>query len=112
VFAADFDDEELGAIDVKPDAEGTIDCMINKVAKGFREVGRRFSHYDWYFKGDTDTFLFVENLREYLLTEFSGNGFTQEQPTPRYLGLRYHKQGHQDHQFNAGAWDSAGPGSS
>jgi glycoprotein-N-acetylgalactosamine 3-beta-galactosyltransferase len=40
--------------------------LTTKVFNGFIDVHGVFNGYDWYLKADDDTFVFVENLRDFL----------------------------------------------
>jgi hypothetical protein len=69
VFAADFDDAALGAVNVHASWEGQRDVTRNKLARGIRHVlaHENVSGYDWFVKADDDTFLLVDNLRRCVL---------------------------------------------
>jgi hypothetical protein len=101
VFVADFEDSDLGAVDVHAEADGTIDCMINKVAKGFEWAMAHHSDYDWYVKLDADSFFLADNFRHYVLSEFPLIANAVQEP--RYIGRRLKRDGNPDFVFNAGA---------
>lgn len=40
--------------------------LTDKVLLSFRNIYKKFNGYDWYLKADDDTYIHVENLREFL----------------------------------------------
>jgi glycoprotein-N-acetylgalactosamine 3-beta-galactosyltransferase len=44
----------------------TYGSLTHKVYFTFRDLYHRYNKYDWYLKADDDTFIFMDNLREFL----------------------------------------------
>jgi glycoprotein-N-acetylgalactosamine 3-beta-galactosyltransferase len=44
----------------------TYKTLTTKMFVLFRDLYLRYNDYDWYLKADTDTFIFVDNLRNFL----------------------------------------------
>ena len=92
VFAADFTDAALGAVDVHPMYEGTKQVTRNKLARGLQHVlaDPSLSSFEWFVKADDDSFVIVDNLRRYIAaTQLLRRSV--EESTPRYLGLRFNQ---------------------
>uniref|UniRef100_A0A914EQ03 Hexosyltransferase n=1 Tax=Acrobeloides nanus TaxID=290746 RepID=A0A914EQ03_9BILA len=59
----------------------SIHTTYNKTYLAYQYIYRNISDkYDWYMKGEADSYIFVENLR-YFLSQFDPN-------KPYYLGIR------------------------
>jgi len=44
------------------------DKLTEKVYLTFKDIYKRYNNYDWYLKSDDDTFIFVDDLRNFLST--------------------------------------------
>lgn len=44
----------------------TFKALTNKVYRSFLDVAQHHSDYKWYLKADIDTFIFMDNLNQFL----------------------------------------------
>lgn len=52
------------------------DKLTEKVYLTFKDIYKRYNNYDWYLKSDDDTFIFVDNLRNFLSNKNSSSPVT------------------------------------
>ena len=65
IFLSSEEDPDLGAVDLNIE-EGRQN-LWGKVKEGFRYCyDHHFQEYDWFVKADDDTFMIIENLRDFL----------------------------------------------
>ena len=68
LFLADYNDPNLPAVDMKAKWEGTGDCLIDKIFKGWQHVHEnrlsgKLPDFDFVLKADLDSMPIMENLR-------------------------------------------------
>jgi hypothetical protein len=89
IFLADYDDPSLPAVDMKAQWEGSGDCLIGKIFKGWQYVhdarlSGKIPDFNFVLKADVDSLPVMENVRKLLTEEESRNFLTQ----PIYVGKR------------------------
>ena len=67
--------------------------LTDKLFRSFQHVFLKYENYDWYLKCDDDTYIFMENLKAFLITKNSSNPETYgtDYKKPVYRG--YHHGG-------------------
>lgn len=94
IFASSKTDNNLGAIDV-----GIVDDhdhLWGKIKQILHYVHENFvNDYDWVFKGDDDTFVWMENMR-YMLAAYSPED-------PIYFGHKFNTSAHKFGYFSGGS---------
>ncbi|XP_055297145.1 glycoprotein-N-acetylgalactosamine 3-beta-galactosyltransferase 1-like [Sitodiplosis mosellana] len=94
LFFSSVTDENIGAIGFNV-TEGH-DYVWGKIKLIMQYIHKNFiNDYDWFFKGDDDTFLIPENLR-YMLSAYSTDD-------PIYFGYRKNSSVHKRGYFSGGA---------
>ena len=68
-------------------------ALTTKVLTSFMDVYKHHPHYDWYLKADDDTFLFVDNLRNFVSEKNSNNPVTYGFNFEKYVDGGYHSGG-------------------
>jgi hypothetical protein len=103
LFLADYDDPSLPAVDMKATWEGSGDCLIDKIFKGWQYVhdarlSGKLPDFNFVLKADVDSMPVMENVRK-LLVEQEGRHYAGQ---PVYVGKRQMYYGRLDAQYNAG----------
>lgn len=71
----------------------TYGRLTDKVLLTFKYIYNKYNHYDWYLKADDDTFIFVDNLRSFLLDKNSSKPVTYGYDFKVYVDKGYHSGG-------------------
>jgi glycoprotein-N-acetylgalactosamine 3-beta-galactosyltransferase len=69
------------------------DHLTDKVYKTFRDVYLRYNDFDWYLKADGNTFIFVDNLKEFLKDKNSTQPVTYGYDMKPIVDQGYHSGG-------------------
>ncbi|XP_064081538.1 glycoprotein-N-acetylgalactosamine 3-beta-galactosyltransferase 1-like [Macrobrachium nipponense] len=95
IFMSSSNDSVLGAIDIG--AGDGRDVLWGKTKKAYKYVyDHHLNEYDWFFKGDDDTYVLMENMR-YMLAAYD--------PTfPIYFGSRFKKFSKQGYMSGGGGY--------
>ncbi len=67
--------------------------LTDKVLFTFKYLYNKYNDYDWYLKADDDTFIFVDNLRQFLLDKNSSLPVTYGYDFKMYIKDGYHSGG-------------------
>lgn len=73
--------------------QDTYDSLTEKVFYAFKYVYEKYNNYDWYLKVDEDTFIFVNNLRNFLKTKNPNDPVTFGYDYKVYVDSGYHSGG-------------------
>ncbi len=67
--------------------------LTTKIFLMYKDIYSRYSQYDWYFKADMDSYVFVDNLRSFLKTKNSSSPVTFGYDFKRLVAHGYHSGG-------------------
>lgn len=67
--------------------------LTNKVYLAFKQIYKEFNDYDWYLKADDDTFIHMDNLREFLLNKNPREPVTYGHEFKLFVRYGYHSGG-------------------
>jgi glycoprotein-N-acetylgalactosamine 3-beta-galactosyltransferase len=67
--------------------------LTDKVLLSFKYFYNRYDKYDWYLKADDDTFIFVDNLRKFLIDKNSSSPITYGYDFHLIIEKGYHSGG-------------------
>jgi glycoprotein-N-acetylgalactosamine 3-beta-galactosyltransferase len=73
--------------------EESYEHLTDKVFYLFMDVYKSFNYFDWYLKVDDDTFIFVNNLKNFLKTKNSTNNVTYGYDFKTIVERGYHSGG-------------------
>lgn len=71
----------------------SYDELTDKVYFTLKDVYKRYNKYDWYLKADDDTFIFVDNLRNFLIDKNSTDPVTYGYDFKVIVKKGYHSGG-------------------
>ena len=67
--------------------------LTTKVYLTLKDIYKRYNQYDWYLKTDDDTFIFVDNLRKFLINKNSSMPITYGYDFKLFVKNGYHSGG-------------------
>ena len=67
--------------------------LTNKVLLTYKYLYNKYNDYDWYLKADDDTFIFVDNLRQFVADKNSSSPVTFGYDFKVYIEKGYHSGG-------------------
>lgn len=94
VFASTKEDRDLGALGLNETED--YNHLWGKVKKSMEYAyDNYYDQFDWFFKGDDDTYAFMDNMR-YMLSEYSPDD-------PIYFGHKFKTHSHRYGYFSGGS---------